>query len=389
MSAFLVLGPVALSTEQPATNTSAATVAARRRWEIESIFLLSGDRWKQIVLAPGFFVNDIFWCELKMQYAQLGRSGMTVSRICLGCMSYGTSKWRPWVLDEADASPFYRKALDLGINFFDTADMYSAGVSEEVTGRALRDMANMAEIVLATKVNFPMGEGQNMGGLSRKHVMQGCEASLKRLGVSTIDLYQIHRFDSRVPIDETLSALDQLVTQGKVRYIGASSGYAWQMAQALSLSERKGWAKFTTMQNHYNLIYREEEREMIPLCVEEGVGLIPWSPLARGRLARTTPSATEGTTRAGNDQFAETLYDSPSDNDVIEATRRVAADSGVKPAEIALAWLLSRPGVVAPIIGATKIDHLETAVRALEVKLGDDQIAALEAPYKPHAVRGH
>ncbi len=324
-----------------------------------------------------------------MQYARLGSSGMTVSRICLGCMSYGTSKWRPWVLDEAEARPFYKKALDLGINFFDTADMYSAGVSEEVTGRALRDMARMEEIVLATKVNFPMGEGQNMGGLSRKHVVQGCEASLKRLGVSTIDLYQIHRFDPKVPIDETLAALDQLVAQGKVRYIGASSGYAWQMAQALSLSERKGWAKFTTMQNHYNLIYREEEREMIPLCVEEGVGLIPWSPLARGRLARTTPSATEGTTRADNDQFAETLYDSPGDNDVIEATRKVAADSGAEPAEIALAWLLSRPGVVAPIIGATKIDHLETAVRALDVKLSDYQIAALQAPYTPHAVRGH
>jgi aryl-alcohol dehydrogenase-like predicted oxidoreductase len=326
---------------------------------------------------------------MSMQYARLGKSGMTVSRICLGCMSYGTSKWRPWVLDEAEARPFYRKALDLGINFFDTADMYSVGVSEEVTGRALREMANMEEIVLATKVNFPMGSGQNMGGLSRKHIVQACEASLKRLGVETIDLYQIHRFDRNVPIEETLAALNHLVMQGKVRYIGASSGYAWQMAQALSKSEQNGWAKFTSMQNHYNLIYREEEREMIPLCVEEGVGLIPWSPLARGRRARTTPSATEGTTRAGNDQFAETLYDSPSDNDVIDVTRKVAADSGVKPAEIALAWLLSRPGVVAPIIGATKIDHLETAVRALDVKLDDEQIKALEAPYKPHAVKGH
>ena len=324
-----------------------------------------------------------------MQYAQLGHSGLSVSRICLGCMSYGSSKWRPWVLDEAEAKPFYRKALDLGINFFDTADMYSLGASEEVTGRALREMANMEEIVLATKVNFPMSSGQNMGGLSRKHIVQGCEASLKRLGVDTIDLYQIHRFDPKVPIEETLAALDHLVHQGKVRYIGASSGYAWIMAQALSTSERNGWARFVSMQNHYNLVYREEEREMIPLCVSEGVGLIPWSPLARGRLARTSPSASEGTTRAANDPFADTLYDSPGDDDVIAAVRKVAEEVGTKPAEVALAWLLSRPGVVAPIIGATKTDHLETAVKSLELKLTDDQIKAVEAPYRPHAVKGH
>lgn len=324
-----------------------------------------------------------------MDYTRLGQSGLTVSRICLGCMSYGTSKWRPWVLDEADAKPFYRKALDLGINFFDTADMYSLGVSEEVTGRALREMANMEEVVLATKVNFPMSAGQNMGGLSRKHIVQGCEASLKRLGVDTIDLYQIHRFDPNVPIEETLAALDHLVHHGKVRYIGASSGYAWKMAQALSISERNGWARFVSMQNHYNLVYREEEREMIPLCVKEGVGLIPWSPLARGRLARTTPSASEGTTRASNDAFADTLYDSPGDEEVIAAVRKVAEEAETKPAEVALAWLLSRPGVVAPIIGATKIEHLETAVKSLDLKLTDDQIKAVEAPYRPHAVRGH
>ncbi|MEO8575957.1 MAG: aldo/keto reductase [Gemmatimonadales bacterium] len=324
-----------------------------------------------------------------MQFAQLGRSGLTVSRICLGLMSYGTSKWRPWVLDEAEARPFYRKALDLGINFFDTADMYSMGMSEEVTGRALREMANMEEIVLATKVHFPMGDGPNMGGLSRKHIVQGCEASLKRLGVETIDLYQIHRFRADVPIDETLAALDHLVHQGKVRYIGASSGYAWQMAKALSASERHGWARFISMQNHYNLVYREEEREMIPLCLAEGVGVIPWSPLARGRLARTTPSPSEGTTRAENDQYAVDLYDSPSDNEVIAAVRKVAEEIGAKPAEVALAWLLSRPGVVAPIIGATKIEHLETAVRALDVQLTEEQIKALDAPYKPHTVKGH
>lgn len=324
-----------------------------------------------------------------MQYAQLGHSGLTVSRICLGCMSYGTSSWRPWVLNEDASIPFYKRALELGINFFDTADMYSLGMSEEVTGRALRDMANMEEIVLATKVNFPMSSGQNMGGLSRKHIVQGCEASLKRLGVETIDLYQIHRFDPKVPVEETLAALDHLVHEGKVRYIGASSGYAWIMAQALSTSEKNGWARFVSMQNHYNAVYREEEREMIPLCVSEGVGLIPWSPLARGRLARTTPSPSEGTTRAENDQFAETLYDSPGDNEVIAAVRMVAEESGTKPAEVALAWLLSRPGVVAPIIGATKIDHLETAVKSLDLQLTDEQIKAIEAPYRPHAVKGH
>ena len=324
-----------------------------------------------------------------MQFTTLGKSGLIVSRICLGCMSYGSSKWRPWVLDGPEARPFYRRALDLGINFFDTADMYSLGASEEVTGRALLAMANMEEIVLATKVNFPMSDGPNMGGLSRKHIVQACEASLKRLGVETIDLYQIHRFRSDVPIEETLAALDHLVHQGKVRYIGASSGYAWQMAKALSASERNGWARFISMQNHYNLVYREEEREMIPLCVEEGIGIIPWSPLARGRLARTTPSPSEGTTRAGNDQYAVDLYDSPSDNEVIAATRQVADELNVKPAEVALAWLHTRPGVVAPIIGATKIDHLETAVTSLDLELSDDQLQRLEAPYRPHTVKGH
>ncbi len=324
-----------------------------------------------------------------MQFASLGRTGLTVSRICLGCMSHGSSKWRPWVLDEPEAKPFYRRALDLGINFFDTADMYSMGVSEEITGRALREMANMEEIVLATKVHFPMGDGPNMGGLSRKHIVQGCEASLRRLGVETIDLYQIHRFRSDVPIEETLSALDHLVHQGKVRYIGASSGYAWQMSKALSASERNGWARFVSMQNHYNLVYREEEREMIPLCVNEGIGVIPWSPLARGRLARTTPSPAEGTTRAENDQYAVDLYDSPSDMEVIAAVRKLADELGVKPAEVALAWLLSKPGVVAPIVGATKMGHLEAAVKSLELTLTDGQIKELEDPYRPHVVKGH
>jgi aryl-alcohol dehydrogenase-like predicted oxidoreductase len=304
-------------------------------------------------------------------------------------MTYGTPKWRPWVLDEVDARPFYKRALELGINFFDTADMYSMGVSEEVTGRALREMANMEEIVLATKVHFPMGDGPNMGGISRKHIVQACEASLRRLGVETIDLYQIHRFKSTVPVEETLGALDHLVTQGKVRYIGASSGYAWQMARALSVSERRGWARFISMQNHYNLVYREEEREMIPLCVEEGIGVIPWSPLARGRLARTTPSPSSGTTRAESDTYAVDLYDSPSDVLVIEAVRKVASELGVSPSEVALAWLLQRPGVSAPIVGATRIEHLESAVRSLDVSLSEEQVRAVEAPYQPHAVRGH
>jgi 1-deoxyxylulose-5-phosphate synthase len=324
-----------------------------------------------------------------MKHTQLGGSGLVVSRICLGCMTYGTPKWRPWVLDEVDARPFYKRALELGINFFDTADMYSMGVSEEVTGRALREMANLEEIVLATKVHFPMGDGPNMGGISRKHIVQACEASLRRLGVETIDLYQIHRFKSTVPVEETLGALDHLVTQGKVRYIGASSGYAWQMARALSVSERRGWARFISMQNHYNLVYREEEREMIPLCIEEGIGIIPWSPLARGRLARTTPSPSSGTTRAESDTYAVDLYDSPSDLLVIEAVRRIANELGISPSEVALAWLLRRPGVSAPIVGATKLEHLESAVRSLDVTLSDDQVRALEQPYQPHAVRGH
>src|SRR6266542_646942 len=324
-----------------------------------------------------------------MQYAQLGKSGLTVSRICLGCMTYGDPNWRPWTLGEKDAMPFFKQALDLGINFFDTPDTYSMGVSEMVTGKALREMAKMEEIVLATKVHFPMSEGPNMGGLSRKHIIQGCEASLRRLGVETIDLYYIHRFKSTVPMEETLAALDHLVHSGKVRHIGASSGYAWQMAKALSLSERNGWARFVAMQNHYNLLYREEEREMIPLCVEEGVGIVPWSPLARGRLARTTPSVKTGTTRADSDQYARDLYDWPSDDAVVDSNRRVATAIGKPPSEVALGWLLSKSGVVAPIVGATKMEHLESAVRALDIKLTTEQVAELEAPYTPHPVRGY
>jgi aryl-alcohol dehydrogenase-like predicted oxidoreductase len=326
-----------------------------------------------------------------MKYTFLGNTGLRVSRICLGCMSYGSKKWRDWVLEEDDAQPFFQRAVEVGINFFDTADVYSVGRSEEITGKALREYARMEEVVLATKVHGAMSDGQNMRGLSRKHIVQGCEASLRRLGVEAIDLYQIHRFDPSTPWEETLSALDQLVRQGKVRYLGASSGAAWRFAQALGLSEANGWARFVSMQNHYNLIYREEEREMNPLCAAEGVGLIPWSPLARGLLAGTRTSAadTQSTTRAGSDEFARRLYDHPSDWKVVEAVREVAREAGHEPAQIALAWLLAKPAVAAPIIGATKMPHLEAAIGAVEVALTPEQMAKLEAPYQPHAVRGH
>jgi len=328
-----------------------------------------------------------------MQFTRLGKSGLTVSRLALGCMSYGDPGWRPWVLDRSAARPFFTRAVEAGINFFDTADMYSLGVSEEITGQLLREIAVRDEIVIATKVNFPMNRGPNMGGLSRKHILQACDASLERLGVEAIDLYQIHRFDPVVPIEETLEALDDLVRSGKVRYIGASSGPAWRMATALSVSERRGWAAFASMQNHYNLIYREEEREMIPFCRQAGVGLIPWSPLARGLLTRPRPADASvrnaATARSQSDDYSPNLYDHTGDWDVVDAVERVAASRGVTMAEVALAWVLGRPGVTAPIVGATKLEHLETAIRALDLTLTGDEIAALEAPYRPHAVRGY
>ena len=326
-----------------------------------------------------------------MEYTYLGSTGVTVSRLCLGCMSYGSPQWRPWVLDEEAAMPFFRKAVESGINFFDTADMYSLGVSEEITGKALRTYARLEQVVLATKVFHRMGEGPNMAGLSRKHIQQGCEASLRRLGVETIDLYQVHRFDPHTPLDETLAALDLLVRQGKVRYLGASSTAAWRFAQALSHSERNGWARFVSMQNHYNLIYREEEREMIPLCLDRQVAVIPWSPLARGLLAgtRKTPDDKTPTARSASDEYAWALYDQPGDSEVMEACREVAAGRGVPMAQVALAWLLSKPAVTAPIIGATKTDHIDSALAALDVQLTTEEIAALEEPYVPHAVVGH
>jgi 1-deoxyxylulose-5-phosphate synthase len=325
-----------------------------------------------------------------LKYTTLGRTGLVVSRLALGCMSYGDPAWRPWVLTEEGARPFFRRALEAGINLFDTADMYSIGVSEEVTGRLLSEMGRREELVIATKVHFPMGAGPNMGGLSRKHVVQACEASLKRLGIETIDLYQIHRFDPSTPLAETLEALDLLVRQGKVRYLGASSGEAWRFQKALAAADREGLARFVSMQNHYNLLYREEEREMVPLCLEEGIGVLPWSPLARGLLAgtRATPADREATLRAASDDYTRQLYDHPADADVLAATRSVAAARSVPMARVALAWLLSRPGVTAPIVGATKTAHLEEALAALDLTLTAEEVAALEAPYRPHAVRG-
>ncbi len=325
-----------------------------------------------------------------MQYTQLGKTGLTVSRVCLGCMNFGDPKWRAYIMDRAAAKPYFVRALEAGINFFDTADMYSLGASEEVTGHWLRDLANRDEVVIATKVHFPMTDRPNMGGLSRKHIVQACEASLKRLGIETIDLYQIHRFDPRTPIEETLAALDLLIQQGKVRYIGASAGYAWQFAQALHASDKNGWARFVSMQNHYNLLYREEEREMMPLCRQEGIGVIPFSPLARGLLARAERPWDKGaqqTARSGSDSYVTERYDSPNDPDVLAGLRAVAAARGESPAEVALAWLLGRPGVTAPIVGATKMAHLDTAIRALDITLTAEEVAALEAPYQPHAVR--
>jgi len=323
-----------------------------------------------------------------MQYTLLGSTGVTVSRLCLGCMSYGDPQWRPWVLNREAAMPFFRLAVEGGINFFDTADMYSLGVSEEITGQALREYAKLEECVVATKVFNSMGPGPNMSGLSRKHIQQGCEASLKRLGVEVIDLYYVHRFDPATPIDEMLAALDHLVQQGKVRYLGASSTAAWKFAQALASSERHGWARFVSMQNHYNLLYREEEREMIPLCEAEGIAVIPWSPLARGQLARNRKVSDGATTRSTSDDYARKLYDHPADHEVIDGVESLALKRGIPPAQVALAWLFSKPAVTAPIVGATKIEHLQTAIDALEVRLAPAEIEALERPYRPHAVRG-
>jgi 1-deoxyxylulose-5-phosphate synthase len=325
-----------------------------------------------------------------MDYVRLGSTGLKVSRLCLGCMTYGTSKWRPWVLDEEASRPFIKRALEQGINFFDTADLYSLGVSEEVVGRALKDYAKRHEVVIATKVYNKMGDAPNDRGLSRKHIFDSIDASLRRLQVDHVDLYQTHRWDHETPIEETLEALNDVVRAGKARYIGASSMYAWQFAKALHASERNGWARFVSMQNHYNLVYREEEREMIPLCRDQGVGLIPWSPLARGFLAGNRTREKSGSTvRARTDEFAQQMYYQPDDFTVADRVQEVAREHNRKPTQIALAWIMSRPGLTAPIIGASKMEHLDDAVAALEVKLSGDDIKRLEEPYRPHPILGH
>ena len=325
-----------------------------------------------------------------MDYVRLGRTGLKVSRLCLGCMTYGEPGRgsHEWTLGEAESRPFIRQALEAGINFFDTANMYSAGSSEEIVGRALRDFARRDEIVLATKVHGAMGEGPNARGLSRKAILSEIDHSLRRLGTDYVDLYQIHRFDPETPIEETLEALHDVVKAGKARYLGASSMYAWQFGRALQLAERHGWTRFVSMQNHVNLLYREEEREMLGLCLEEGIGVIPGSPRARGKLAR--PGNSDDTARARTDRFSRTLYDATRDADarVIDAVGEVAGAVGASRAAVALAWLLGKPGITAPIIGASKPHHLQDALAALALRLGPEQVARLEAPYVPHAVAG-
>lgn len=325
-----------------------------------------------------------------MDYIRLGKTGLKVSRICLGCMSYGVPErgGHPWSLPEEPSRPYFQRALELGINFFDTANVYSDGTSEEITGRALKDFAaSREEVVIATKVHGRMRQDVNGAGLSRKAIFAEIDSSLKRLGTDYVDLYQIHRFDREVPIEETLEALHDVVKAGKARYIGASSMYSWQFCKALYLSDRHGWTRFVSMQNHYNLLYREEEREMMGLCQEEGIGVIPWSPLARGRLTRPSEQW-QSTDRAETDQFGKTLYNEASDRAVTERVRQAAEARGVPMAQVALAWMLSKPYITSPIIGATKPHHLEDAVAALSLSLSPEEITSLEEPYVPHPVLG-
>jgi 1-deoxyxylulose-5-phosphate synthase len=325
-----------------------------------------------------------------MQYQRLGESGLKVSRICLGMMSYGDRVERAWHLTEDEAEPIVRAAVEQGIIFFDTADMYSDGMTEEITGRLLtRFFPTRDDYVLATKVYFPMGRGPNDRGLSRKHIMAGINASLRRLGTDYVDLYQIHRWDNETPIEETMDALDAVVRAGKARYIGASSMFAWQFSKAQYTAQMAGWTNFISMQNHYNLVYREEEREMIPLCLSQGVGVIPWSPLARGLLAGTRDRGGQRrTVRTGSDPLADEMYEE-RDFEVVDTLRTVAAEHDRPMAQVALAWLLNKPGVTAPIIGATKLQHVEDAIRAVEIVLSDEDVYRLEAAYRPHRILGH
>ncbi|MBO3270622.1 aldo/keto reductase [Hymenobacter defluvii] len=324
-----------------------------------------------------------------MDYIRLGNTGLHVSRICLGTMTYGkpTERW-PWALDEEQSRPFIKQALEKGINFFDTADVYADGASEEVVGRALRDFAKRDEVVLATKVFNPMGPGPNNKGLSRKHIMSAIDASLKRLGTDYVDLYQIHRWDYNTPIEETLEALHDVVKAGKARYIGASSMYAWQFAQALYLADLHGWTRFVSMQPHYNLVYREEEREMLPLCEDQKIGVIPWSPLARGLLTGGRSKERNETERAKTDAFGKSLYGRDDDFAVADRVTEIAEERGLPAAQIALAWVLSKSVITAPIVGASKSGHLDDAVAAVGVTLSQDEIKRLEEPYQPHPVLG-
>ncbi|MBI5296167.1 MAG: aldo/keto reductase [Chloroflexi bacterium] len=326
-----------------------------------------------------------------MQYVNLGKTGMKVSRLCLGMMSYGSKKWREWILEEDEALPFVKRALEAGINFFDTADVYSVGESERILGSLLRKLSVRREdVVIATKVFNPMGEGPNERGNSRKHILDAIDASLRRLQMDHVDLYQIHRWDYETPIEETLDALNDVVRAGKARYIGASSMFAWQLMKALSVSDARGYARFVSMQGHYNLAYREEEREMIPLCLDQGLGLIPWSPMARGFFAGDRKRAGGGETlRSKNDSFADSLYFRESDFDVLERVQEVAKARGVNGSQVALAWLLNKPHITSPIIGATKMAHLDQAIAALEIKLDEAEVKRLEEPYQPHPVLGH
>jgi 1-deoxyxylulose-5-phosphate synthase len=324
-----------------------------------------------------------------MKYVKLGNTGMTVSRICLGCMSYGTRKWRNWVLTEDEAREHFALAIEAGINFYDTANVYSTGASEQITGRWLGEMGRRDELVIATKVHGRMASGPNCVGLSRKHIIAACEASLRRLGTDYIDLYQIHRWDFTTPIEETLDALDSLVRAGKVRYLGASSMAAWTFSKALYTAREHGWHRFVSMQNHYNLVYREEEREMIPLCVDQGVGVIPWSPLARGFLCgNRTREGKSLTTRAADDSFAAPYY-TEDGYAVLDAVNQVAGARGVSPGQVALAWMLQAPGVTAPIVGSTKLKHVEEAIKAVDLELTAGEVASVEAPYRPKPISGH